>query len=78
MSRTASFGAMRDNHCMTGQELRKRRLALGLPQARFGLLLGVSPANVHSWEAGRHPVPAWVADKLAEIEATRWPVRSPS
>ncbi len=69
---------MRYNRPMTGQELQQRRLALRLAAGRFALLLGTAPANIYRWEKDEHRVPAWVEGKLAEVEATRWPKRSPA
>ncbi len=60
---------------MTSQDLRQRRLALKLPAGRLALLLGTAPANIYHWEKGEHRVPAWVEEKLAEVERTRWPRR---
>jgi DNA-binding transcriptional regulator YiaG len=60
---------------MTADEFKQHRLALGLSVQRLALLLGVGPAGVHNWESGKAPVPAWIEEKLAEIERTRWPKR---
>jgi DNA-binding transcriptional regulator YiaG len=60
---------------MTADEFKQHRLALGLSVQRLALLLGVGPGGVHHWESGKAPVPAWIEEKLAEIERTRWPKR---
>jgi DNA-binding transcriptional regulator YiaG len=60
---------------MTAEELRQRRLALGLSTQRLSLLLGVGPNIVANWEGGRGPIPSYIEARLAEIERTRWPKR---
>lgn len=69
---------------MTGNELRKRRDALGLSQAQAAVLVGrargqgapPSRSNVYRWERrGDSEIPAYAATilriKLRRLEATR-------
>ncbi len=67
---------MGNDAVMTAEELRQRRLALGLISARFALFFGAHPGTYIAWESGKHPVPAWVEEKLIEVEASRWPRRT--
>ena len=43
------------------------RELLGLSRTELADLLGVSMDSVRSWEVGRRPVPAHVADELAAL-----------
>lgn len=55
---------------MTKEELKQRRLDLGLSQEKLAALLyGTTKQTIYRWEAGIHKVPSWVSDKLKEIEA---------
>ena len=44
------------------------RELLGLSRTELADLLGVSMDSVRSWEVGRRPVPAHVADELAALQ----------
>ena len=41
---------------MDGDELKRRRVALGLSQAELGKLLGVPQATISRWETGAHKI----------------------
>ncbi len=43
---------------MTGQELKRLRLQLGLTQEALAVLLGVRRNTVTRWEMGKHPINA--------------------
>lgn len=53
---------------MTGQELRTRRLALGLTQAELANRLGVTVTTVTYWETGRRNMPRTAELLLERIE----------
>ncbi len=51
---------------LTADQLRERRLALGLSQPEFAEVCGVSERQVIRWERGHTRVPAWVPAKLVQ------------
>lgn len=53
---------------MTGEELRRRRTALGLTQAALALRLEVTRQAVYAWERGINPAPAWLHFVLCWFE----------
>jgi DNA-binding transcriptional regulator YiaG len=54
---------------MDRDELRTRRLQLGLSQTELADLLGVHLMTVSKWERGVNPIPASVPPTLQTIEA---------
>lgn len=56
---------------MTPQELRARRLALGLRQVDLARALGVTKQAVWLWEAGRRGLPPYLDLALRELERRR-------
>jgi transcriptional regulator with XRE-family HTH domain len=46
---------------MTSEDLKRRRLALGLSQVELAGLLHVDPMTVSRWERGQHRIPEAVA-----------------
>src|SRR5207302_7239534 len=57
-------------------ELRSRRLALRLTQARLGAALGVTPTTLARWERAEQVVgrPAAIRLALERLETQPWPV----
>ena len=53
---------------MEGNELRERRLALGLTQARLAEILDVKPNTVARWERGILVVPKYIALAIETVE----------
>jgi transcriptional regulator with XRE-family HTH domain len=53
---------------MEGQELKERRLALGLTQARLAEILDVKPNTVARWERGILVVPKYIALAIETVE----------
>jgi transcriptional regulator with XRE-family HTH domain len=53
---------------MEGSELRERRLALGLTQARLAEILDVKPNTVARWERGILVVPKYIALAIKTVE----------
>lgn len=51
---------------MTGEDLRKIRLAREETQYEFGEWLGVAENTVRNWEAGRRRIPRWVVKRIEE------------
>jgi DNA-binding transcriptional regulator YiaG len=49
---------------MTPGDLKKTRLGLGLTQAQFAKLIGVSIRACQSWEQGWRPIPGWLSVML--------------
>ena len=56
-------------------EFRELRSRLGLSQARFADLLGVSADTYRSWDSGRRAAPAGLLAKARELTATNEPNR---
>ena len=53
---------------MTGDELRCRRLALGLNQDALAEVLGAKQVKISRWETGSVDVPEWVDREISELE----------
>ena len=53
---------------MEGRELKERRLALGLTQARLAEILDVKPNTVARWERGILVVPKYIALAIETVE----------
>ena len=53
---------------MNGQELKERRLKLGLIQLGVAHLLGVGENILYLWEAGRRPIPKEIESAFEKIE----------
>ncbi|HEX8127505.1 MAG TPA: helix-turn-helix domain-containing protein [Pyrinomonadaceae bacterium] len=53
---------------MEGRELRERRIALGLTQARLAEILDVKPNTVARWERGILVVPKYIALAIETVE----------
>ncbi|MGI8749975.1 MAG: helix-turn-helix domain-containing protein [Thermoleophilaceae bacterium] len=58
---------------VTADELRRQRDAAGLSTYELADLLGVSPAAVQHWEAGRQPVPRGRVSELRRVLARQAP-----
>ncbi|MDD3494050.1 MAG: helix-turn-helix transcriptional regulator [Candidatus Thermoplasmatota archaeon] len=52
---------------MTGDEIRRERIAMGLTQVGLAEALGVSTIAVESWEQGRRTPPPDLADRLRAL-----------
>lgn len=56
---------------MTGEELKKARIAKALTQEKLGLLLGYdiksAELTIQHWESGRRPIPAKQYRALSKI-----------
>ena len=56
---------------MTGEELRRIRIARGFTQRRLGEKLGYegrsAETTIQNWEGDRHPIPIKKIRKLAEV-----------
>jgi transcriptional regulator with XRE-family HTH domain len=53
---------------MKPEELKKRRLALGMSQASLGRELGVSGISVYRWEKGMRSIPPFLHLALRWLE----------
>jgi transcriptional regulator with XRE-family HTH domain len=53
---------------MTGEDLRRRRDALGLSQAKLGEALGVSGNTVARWERDEMSIPPYLSLALQTLE----------
>lgn len=53
---------------MTPDDLHATRRRLGMTQAALGALCGVTERQVHRWETGASPVPAYLPIVLDSIE----------
>lgn len=49
---------------MTGDELRARRMRVGLSQSELARRLSYTPAAIHAWESGKRAIPV---EQLAPI-----------
>ena len=58
---------------LTPEQLRARRLALGLTQAQLASLLGASTMTIYRWEKGTRGIrrPALIELKLDQLSATK-------
>ena len=59
---------------MTPDDLRARRLALGMSQSQLARALGIHVRTISKWERGVHTIPPHVAlalDALGESAASR-------
>ena len=45
------------------------RMALGLTQAQMAQALGISRDAYAKYDTGKRPVPDWLADKVADLQA---------
>lgn len=58
---------------MTKEELRQRRVALGLTQEKLAHALGITRQTVYSWERGDTKIPGFLQlamDQLEQLNAT--------
>lgn len=53
---------------MTGEELRAKRLALGMKPTEFAFRMGISTHSLMSWELGYRGVPRIAEIALASLE----------
>ncbi len=53
---------------MNGQELKERRLKIGLTQLGLAHLLGVKENELYFWESGRRPIPKEIESTFEKIE----------
>jgi len=53
---------------MSPIELKARREALGLNQSDLAAVLHAQQSHVSAWEAGKKSRPAWLDDRLADLE----------
>lgn len=53
---------------MSGDELKRLRLALGMSTVELGAILHVSRRTIHHWEAGTYPVNRMVVDTLRKLQ----------
>jgi len=56
---------------MTSEELKRRRVALGLSQVELAALLHVDSMTVSRWERGQHRIPEAVALAVHHLKAKR-------
>ncbi len=54
---------------MNGQELRERRLKLGLTQLGLVNLLGVKDNELYFWETNKRPIPKEIESAFKKIES---------
>lgn len=53
---------------MTGEEIKKLRIKLGVSQERFGQLLGVTWGTIQRWETGKFKPSHLALEKLKQIQ----------
>ena len=54
---------------LTGQELKRLRLQLGLTQKALAMRLGIQRNTVTRWEMGRHPINPVIAIAIGAVLA---------
>lgn len=65
---TAASAAQRNTNRIIGQNIKSRRVELGLKQAEMAVLLGISPRSMQRIEAGTVSVSADVLARIAGMQ----------